>query len=196
MNIEPLTPAELKAQNNRSQKLLLIVAMVSMIMIFAGLTSAFVVAKSREDWLKNFNLPIAFYWSTAVILVSSLTFHLAKLSIKKDDRKSTTTYLLVTLGLGFLFVFLQFLGFHQLIDLGYFFTGPASNITTTFLFVLAIMHLAHLFGGLIALFVINYKQYKNKYNASEYLGIELGAMFWHFLDALWLYLFFFLMFFK
>lgn len=195
-NLEKMTVQEHQARTARSYKLLLLVSMVSIIMIFAGLTSAFVVSKSREDWLQNFQLPIAFFWSTVVIIISSISFHFAKMAIKKDDKKTTTIYLLITLALGLLFVYLQFLGFGQVIQMGFFPTGQSSTITTTFLFVLAVVHLVHLFGGLISLLIIIYKQYKQKYTATNYLGIELGAMFWHFLDALWIYLFLFLCFFK
>ena len=194
--MEGMTEAEYKARTARSYKLLLFVSMVSMVMIFAGLTSAFVVSKSRQDWLKDFHLPSAFFWSTAVIILSSFTFILAKRAIKKDDRKATTTFLLLTLGLGLLFVYLQFYGFNQIIDMGYYPTGASSSVTTTFLFVLAVVHLAHLAGGLISLLIIIYKHFKQKYNSSQFLGIELGAMFWHFLDLLWIYLFLFLFFFK
>ena len=196
MIMEGMTEAEYKARTARSYKLLLFVSMVSMVMIFAGLTSAFVVSKSRQDWLKDFHLPSAFFWSTAVIILSSFTFILAKRAIKKDDRKATTTFLLLTLGLGLLFVYLQFYGFNQIIDMGYYPTGASSSVTTTFLFVLAVVHLAHLAGGLISLLIIIYKHFKQKYNSSQFLGIELGAMFWHFLDLLWIYLFLFLFFFK
>ena len=194
--METMTAAEHQARSNRSYKLLLLVSMVSMIMIFAGLTSAFVVSKSRGDWMKDFHLPSAFFWSTAVIIISSLTFHLSKVANRKDDRKLTTTWLFVTLGLGLLFVFLQFKGFGQIVAEGHYFTGQQSNVTTTFLFVLAIVHLLHLFAGIFALLIIIFKHYKLNYNSTQYIGIELGVMFWHFLDCLWLYLFLFLYFFK
>ncbi len=191
-----MTLEEHNARTAKSYKLLLLVSMVSMIMVFAGLTSAFVVSKSRQDWLKDFHLPIAFFWSTGVIIISSLTFHLAKIAIQKDDRNKTTLYLIATLLLGLLFVYLQLLGFHQIIESGYYFTGSQSSITTTFLYLVTITHLAHLFGGLISLFIIIYKHFKQKYNSSQTLGIELGVMFWHFLDVLWIFLFLFLFFFK
>ena len=194
--MEGMTAEEYKARTGRSYKLLLLVSMVSMIMIFAGLTSAFVVSKSRGDWLQDFQLPTPFFWSTIVIIVSSLTFHLAKKAIQKDNQKLTTSYLLITLALGLLFVYLQFEGFGAIIARGFYPTGPSSSVTTTFLFVLAVVHLAHLFGGLISLLIIIYKQFKQKYNSTQTLGIELGAMFWHFLDLLWIYLFLFLYFFK
>ena len=166
----------------RSYKLILLFAMVSMFMMFAGLTSAFVVSKSRADWLKDFQLPTAFYFSTAVILGCSITFHFAKKAIQKDNRSLTTLMLLATLTLGILFVVLQFVGFRQIVDNGYFFTGSESTITTTFLYIVTIVHMAHLFGGLISLLIVIYNHFKQKYNSSQTLGIELGAMYWHFLD--------------
>ena len=191
-----MTINEHKERTSRSYKLILLFAMVSMFMMFAGLTSAFVVSKSRADWLKDFQLPTAFYLSTAVILSCSVTFHLAKKAIQKDNRNTTTSFLLATLALGILFVILQFVGFRQIVDNGYFFTGSASTITTTFLYIVTIVHLAHLLGGLISLLIIIYNHFKQKYNSTQTLGIELGAMYWHFLDFLWVYLFLFLYFFK
>ncbi len=191
-----LTSEEQKQQTAKSYKLLLLFAMVSMTMMFAGLTSAFIVSKSRVDWLKNFQLPTAFYLSTLVIIACSITFHLAKKSIQKDDRKATTTFLLATLVLGILFVVLQFMGFGQIVASGYYFTGPESSITTTFLYIVTVMHLLHLVGGIISLLIIIYNHFKQKYNSTQTLGIELGAMYWHFLDLLWVLLFLFLYFFK
>jgi len=191
-----MTVEEHKARSARSAKLILLFAMVSMTMMFAGLTSAFVVSKSRADWLKDFQLPTAFWISTLVIIGCSLTFHLAKKSIQKDNRSATTTFLLLTLALGILFVVLQFVGFGQIVDSGYYFTGSQSTITTTFLYVVTVTHLAHLAGGIISLLIVIYNHFKQKYNASQTLGIELGAMYWHFLDILWVYLFLFLYFFK
>ena len=191
-----MTTAEHKSRTARSYKLLLLFAMISMIMMFAGLTSAFVVSKSRADWLKDFQLPTAFYFSTAVIIGCSITFHLAKRAIQKDNQSATTAFLLGTLGLGILFVILQFVGFGQIVANGYYFTGAESSITTTFLYIVTVVHLIHLAGGLISLLIIIFNQFKHKYNSSQTLGIELGAMYWHFLDLLWVYLFLFLFFFK
>ncbi|WP_166335564.1 cytochrome c oxidase subunit 3 [Flavobacterium lotistagni] len=196
MTPDKMTPEEEKARSERSFKLLLLFAMLSMTMMFAGLTSAFVVSKSRADWLKNFQMPTAFFISTAVIIGCSITFHLAKKAIQKDNRSATSGYLWATLALGILFVFLQFRGFGEVIAMGYYFTGTASNITTTFLYVVTVAHLAHLAGGLISLLIIIYNHFKQKYNSGQTLGIELGAMYWHFLDLLWVYLFLFLYFFK
>ena len=196
MKIDTMTPDEHSERTARSYKLMLWFAMISMTMVFAGLTSAFVVSKARPDWLSDFTIPSAFMWSTITIIVCSLTIHLAKKAIQKDDRSATSLFLLLTLGLGILFVVLQFRGFGQIVESGYFFTGSESNITSTFLYVLALVHLAHLAGGIVSLLVIIYNHFKQKYNSRQTLGIELGAMYWHFLDFLWVFLFLFLYFFK
>lgn len=191
-----MTTEEQKSRTARSYKLILLFAMVSMTMMFAGLTSAFVVSKSRADWLKDFQLPTAFFYSTAVIIGCSVTFYLAKKAILKNNQSKTTLFLLSTLVLGILFVVLQFVGFGQIVDNGYYFTGSGSSITTTFLYVVTVVHMIHLAGGVISLLIIIYNHFKQKYNSSQTLGIELGAMYWHFLDLLWVYLFLFLYFFK
>jgi cytochrome c oxidase subunit 3 len=191
-----MTTEEYKSRTARSYKLILLFAMVSMTMMFGGLTSAYVVSQSRADWLKDFELPSAFYFSTIAILGCSVTFHLAKKAIQKGNQSRTTSFLLATLALGISFVVLQFVGFGQIVANGYYFTGSASSITTTFLYIVVLVHLIHLAGGMISLLIIIYNHFKQKYNSTQTLGIELGAMYWHFLDFLWVYLFLFLYFFK
>lgn len=191
-----MTFEEEQERKGRTYKLLLWFGMISIAMIFAGLTSAYVVSKSRPDWLKDFQLPTAFLISTIAMLVSSFTFYLALQSIKKGNRSQTTILLLSTLGLGIAFILLQFKGFGQVIDNGYFFTGSESNVTTSFLYIAVLVHIAHLLGGIISLLVVIYNHYKQKYNSAQTLGIELSAMYWHFMDFIWVYLFLFFYFFK
>jgi cytochrome c oxidase subunit 3 len=186
-----MTAQEYQNRKGQSYKLLLWFAMISMVMMFAGLTSAYIVSTSRKDWLKDFELPQAFIVSTIIIIVSSFTFHMALSTIRINDRNKTSLWLLVTLALGILFVVFQFLGFGQIIEQGYFFTGSESTVNTSFLYIIAILHMVHLFGGLIALLIIIYNHFKQKYNSTQTLGIELGAIFWHFLDILWILLFLF-----
>jgi cytochrome c oxidase subunit 3 len=194
--MEGMTIQEHNARKARSYKLLLLFAMISMFMMFAGLTSAYLVSSSRKDWIHTMILPPAFTISTIVIILSSITIHLAKKAIQKDNRKKTTLFLLTTLALGLTFVFLQFKGFSQVVEMGYFFTGSESTVTSSFLYVLTILHLAHLAAGIFSLLIIIYNHFKQKYNSIQSTGIELGAMFWHFLDILWVYLFLFLYFVK
>lgn len=194
MNVEEIERERI--QKGKAYKTMLIFTMGSIVMIFAGLTSAYVISKSRPDWLTDFQLPQVFLWSTVVMVLSSVTFHLAKRAIKKDNRSTTSSLLGITLLLGLLFVFLQFRGFDEIIKSGYYFTGSESTITTSFLYVVVLVHIAHLVGGLISLMIVIYNHYKQKYNSSQVLGVELSVMFWHFLGILWLYLFLFFTFYK
>jgi len=166
------------------------VAIISMIMVFAGLTSAYVVSTKREDWV-SFNLPNAFYISTLLIILSSITFIIAKRAIKQDNKTQTGLFLTLSLILGFSFIISQFFGFKELINAGLYFTGKKSNIATSFLYVISVTHLVHVFVAVLVLIFIVYKQYRGRYSKENYLGIELGGLFWHFLDILWIYLFLF-----
>ncbi len=180
----------------RAKKMMLWFGIASMVMMFAGITSAYVVSKNRPDWISNFVLPETLYWSTLVILISSVTFMLAKRAILKENRSQATVLLLTTLALGIGFVDLQFRSFSEIISSGYYFTGSESTITTSFIYVVVLLHLAHLAAGLIVLLVVIYNHFKQRYKKGQMLGIELGVTFWHFLDALWVYLFVFLYFFR
>ncbi len=191
-----LTQGTTEEKIGRAKKMMLWFGIASMVMMFAGLTSAYVVSKSRPDWITDFQLPASLYWSTLVIVISSLTFILAKKSIAEGNRKNATFSLLATLGLGIAFVILQLEGFSEIISSGYYFTGSESTVTTSFIYVLVLAHLAHLAAGLIVLLVVIYNHFKQRYKPGQMLGIELGATFWHFLDVLWVYLFVFLYFFR
>ena len=169
---------------------------ISMIMTFGGLTSAYVVSKTRPDWLTEFELPNAFFWSTLVIVLSSVTFILAKQSILSGNRRNASAMLIGTLVLAVLFVVFQFNGFSEIIANGYYFTGSESSITTSFIYVLVLVHMVHLLAGIITLLVVIYNHFKQRYKKGQMLGIELGATFWHFVDLMWIYLFVFLYFFR
>ncbi|MFV0540325.1 MAG: heme-copper oxidase subunit III [Aestuariibaculum sp.] len=189
-----LTQGTLEEKKGRAKKMMLWFGVISLVMSFAGWTSAFVVSSSRPDWLHDFKLPNAFLISTIVIIVSSITLILAKKALKKNNRMATTIWLLLTFGLGLTFVFNQFTGFQQIINLGYNFTGPTSNVTMSYIYLIAIMHILHVIAGLICLIMVIYNHFKQKYNANNMLGFELAATFWHFIDILWIYLFLFLYF--
>jgi len=175
----------------RAKKMMLWFGIVSLTMSFAGLTSAYVVSKERQDWLTDFEIPQAFYISLCVIIFSSVVMHLAKVSVQKERNQVGMILLVSTLILGLTFVWLQFLGFSQIIANGYYFTGSESSITTSFIYLVVIMHLAHIGAGLLALIIVIYNHYKLKYTNGKSLGVELAATFWHFVDILWIYLFLF-----
>ena len=194
-----LTQGTQQEKTARSKKMMLWFGIGSLIMSFAGLISAFIVSSKQrldKDWLIDYQLPEAFFISLVVILVSSLTFILAKRSLKQNNKQMVTVWLLVTLALGTIFVFNQFQGFRQIIEAGHNFTGPTSNITMSYIYIFAVAHIAHVIAGLICLIVVIYNHFKQKYNANNMLGLELAAIFWHFVDILWVVLFSFLYFFR
>lgn len=191
-----LTQGNREEKQKRAKKMMLWFGIISLIMSFAGWTSAFVVSSKRQDWLTDFDLPSAFTVSTVLIIISSLTFLAAKYFLKKGNNQATSGLLLATLLLGLGFIYNQFVGFNQIIEQGYNFTGPTSNVTMSFIYLIAVVHILHVVAGLICLLVVIYNHFKQKYNATNMLGFELAATFWHFVDLLWLYLFLFLCFFR
>ncbi len=189
-----LTQGTQEEKHARAKKMMLWFGIISLIMSFMGWTSAFIVSSSRPDWLKDFVLPNAFVASTVFIVLSSVTFILAKRTLKNDNRKATTAWLWATLVLGIAFIINQFLGFQQIIDLGYNFTGPTSNVTMSYIYLIAVVHILHVIAGMVCLLVVIYNHYKQNYQPTKMLGLELAATFWHFIDILWVYLFLFLYF--
>ncbi|WP_428741530.1 cytochrome c oxidase subunit 3 [Tenacibaculum sp.] len=181
---------ELKVAKRKSAKPMLWIAMISMVMFFAGLTSAYVVSMNREDWI-TFDLPQAFYVSTVLIVLSSVALFFSQKLLKKDNLQGSFILLLLTLVLGLGFVLYQYIGFNELKDAGLYFTGPESTVSTSFIIGITFMHVLHLLAGVIVLLVVIYNHFKKKYSSADMLGFELGAIFWHFVDVLWIYLFFF-----
>ena len=191
-----LTQGSSQEKQKRAKKMMLWFGIVSLIMSFAGLTSAFIVSSSREDWLSDFVLPNSFMYSTLIILLSSILLYAAKQTLKKNQATTTTSLLIGVLVLGIAFIYSQILGFNQIIDAGYNFTGPTSNITMSYIYVIAVVHIVHVLAGIVCLIVVIINQLNKKYSSKNTLGFDLASTFWHFVDILWLYLFFFLYFFN
>lgn len=171
-------------------KFTLWVGMGSIVMMFAGLTSAYVVKKNQSSWLE-FDLPQIFRYSTAVILLSSVTIQLAIKAFKAGAISRYRTLITVTALLGVLFMGMQWAGFMNLEARDIALTGPKSNSAASFLFVITSFHLVHVLGGVIALLVIFLRAYSAKLKNSSSMPIELAATYWHFVDVLWIYLFIF-----
>ena len=201
-----LNPLDVKV--TKAKKMMLWFGMISITMTFAGLTSAFIVSSSRPDWLDSFVLPNWFTISTVSIVFSSIFFQLAKFRLDKYvrvslpeniniyiERNNVNILLVLTILTAIVFVVSQFLGFNEIISQGYYFTGPESSVTTSYVYILVFLHLAHLFAGMIVLTVVISKFNKQKYEKNK-LGFELALIFWHFLGALWIYLFFFMKYFS
>jgi cytochrome c oxidase subunit 3 len=185
---EPMSP-ELK---EKSRKFLLWIGLISIAMMFAGLTSGYIVRRQTGTWLK-FDLPFTFWISTAIILVSSVSMNWVVQLVKKNALKMLPNATLTTLILGLGFGVFQFISWATLISKNIYFTGPESSASASYLYILCALHLCHILGGLIALGVIYVKSIRQKYSSGNYLGIKLCAIYWHFLDGLWVYLFLFML---
>ncbi len=198
----------LQLKNNKAKKMMLWFGMISITMTFAGLTSAFIVSSSRPDWLESFVLPGWFTLSTISILLSSLFFQLAKFKLDQYirvslpeniniylEKNNVNIFLGLTILSAIIFIISQFLGFDEIISQGYYFTGPESSVTTSYIYVLVFVHLAHLFAGIIVLTVVTTRFNRKKYEKNK-LGFEMALIFWHFLGALWIYLFLFIKYFS
>lgn len=197
MNVNTLNPAaeDIKPApeaRERALKLLLWLGQVSIGMLFAGLTSAYMVRRAAGNWA-HFALPSAFFVSTAIIIISSVTMNMAMQAVKKNALEAIPRAILITFILGIAFGVCQFFAWMALIKDNVYLTGTLSNPAGSFLYIITALHLAHIVGGLVALAFTFFKARAKKYAPSGYLGMKLCATYWHFLDGLWVYLFIFML---
>ena len=177
-------------QKIHPHKFTLWVAMGAIVMMFAALTSAYIVKKNQSSWLE-FDLPRIFWYSTFVILLSSVTMHLSIKAFKAREMDRYRTMITITAALGVLFIMMQWMGFSSLEARNIALTGAKSNSAASFLLVITGIHMAHVLGGVIALLVIFMRAYSVKIKNYNALPIELAGTYWHFVDVLWIYLFIF-----
>ncbi|MEQ1623563.1 MAG: cytochrome c oxidase subunit 3 [Sediminibacterium sp.] len=166
------------------------VAMGSIVMMFAGMTSAYIVKKNQSSWLQ-FDLPLIFWYSTGVILASSLTMYLATKAMKAREMSRYRTLITITAGLGLAFLVMQYLGFKDLETRDIALIGPKSNSAASFLFVITVLHMLHVLGGVIALLIVFAKAFRSTVKNYSAVPVEVVGTYWHFVDALWIYLFLF-----
>jgi cytochrome c oxidase subunit 3 len=173
-------------QNNRMHphKFALWVGIASIIMMFAGLTSAYIVKSKLANW-EIVEIPTYFTYSTALIIISSITIQGALRSFKQREMKQYRHLLLATLVLGVGFLILQYFGFQWLWQNGVRFQGAGAG---QFLYIIAGLHALHVIGGIITLSVIIIKALLGKKRVYNTVGIEVLSTYWHFVDVLWVYL--------
>jgi cytochrome c oxidase subunit III len=187
--------AELNMVENQNKKIhphkfTLWVGIGSIIMMFAGLTSAYIVKREQPGWT-SYVTPIAFYYSTTVILISSVTIYLAGKSFAERRMVRYEKLVVATAILGLLFMLLQWLGFRHLWETGTTLHGSGAG---QFLYVIAGLHAVHVFGGVIALFTLYFRARNTRIRSYNTVPVDVVSTYWHFVDLLWIYLFiFFLM---
>jgi cytochrome c oxidase subunit 3 len=166
------------------------VAIGSILMMFAGLTSAYIVKRSQASWLM-LEIPVIFWYSTAAILASSVTVHLSLRAMKARELMTYRRWLVVTAVLGVLFLVLQIAGFMQFEARDIRLIGAGSNASYSFLLAISGLHGLHVLGGVIALVVITIRAISSSVRNYNTVPLEVAATYWHFVDLLWIYLFIF-----
>jgi cytochrome c oxidase subunit 3 len=161
----------------------------SVVMIFASLTSAYIVRQSEGNWLE-FDLPAIFWYSSAVIVLSSITLHFAYLSARKDELSKVRLGMILTTVLGIVFLVSQWYSWVALVDKDVFFVG---NPAGSFLYVFTGLHAIHLISAVIFLIIVLISSFRYRVHSKNMNAIEMCVTYWHFLGGLWLYLFMFLL---
>lgn len=164
---------------------------VSIVMIFGSLTSAYIVRQSQGNW-KVFDIPSMFLYSTFVLLLSSATIQWGLFSAKKDELKNTKIATIATFILSIVFLFMQLEGWKQLVSNNIHLSF--SNPSESFLYVITGLHAFHLLTGIIFIIIVLISTFRNEVHAKKLNQYEMCTTYWHFLDGLWLYLYIFLMF--
>ncbi len=239
-----IPPEERLEIKKKTHKNLMYFGIFSIVMIFFGFSSGYIVSKSDATWV-SIAVPDAFFTSSGIIVLSSITFFIATRLAKKGNFKALPILMTITLVLGLLFVKFQFDGWGQLQSKGMylsdavklkgllnnpdaeygkdytiFYKGDelkyvkedgkfydlrdeynsnpilpnldSDNTSSSWFYMLTFVHLAHLIGGIISLIVVTIKSLLKKYNENDIVGIQVSSIYWHFLDILWLYLLFLL----
>jgi len=168
-------------------KFTLWVAIGSIVMMFAGFTSAYIVKRDQPGWV-GFSMPMIFWYSTAVMLASSLTMQMGLKSFKDHEMGKYRNLLGLTTLLGVLFIVLQVIGYYQLNKSGTRIEGSGAGV---FFIIIFALHALHVLGGVIALLVMFLKGLSSTSRNYNPVPVEVASTYWHFVDLLWVYLFVF-----
>ncbi len=182
-----MNSAEKQRNKIHPHKFTLWVGIGSIVMMFAGFTSAYIVKREQPGWL-GFSMPVIFWYSTAVMVISSLTMQLALKAFKGREMNRYKTLLGITTVLGVLFIVLQYIGYHQLNRVGVRVEGSGAGV---FFIIIFGLHALHVLGGVVALLSMFLKSNNSRIRSYNPVPVEIMGTYWHFVDLLWLYLFVF-----
>jgi cytochrome c oxidase subunit 3 len=174
-------------QKMHPHKFLLWIAIGSITMMFAGFTSAYIVKSNMAGW-QPIQLPKLFYWSTFLILLSSGTIYWSQQCFRQRKMNEYRRLITATAILGVAFLTLQILGFGELWQQQVTFQ---ESVAGSFFYIIAGVHGLHVVGGVVALLVIFARAFSTTRRYYSSTPIEVAAIYWHFVDLLWIYLFVF-----
>lgn len=178
--------------NLAPKKFALWIFLFTSFMLFMAFTSGFIVytgaGKGHELTVK---LPVIFIYSTAVIVLSSLTMFAATHATKRLQFQKQRMYLIATIALGILFFVLQIYAWSTLIAMRAYLINP--NASISFVYIMTGIHLLHIFAGLLLLLNSLRKSYNNTPQVIKLFSMDMSSIFWHFVDIVWIYLYVFLL---
>lgn len=183
-------PAEVLSVNK--WKFIIWLFIITIVMLFASQTSAYLVRRAEGNWAE-FEVPQIFWFSTAILIISSISMHFSLLSAKKNNQANLRVFVGSTFVLGIIFLVMQYIGWQELQQLGVYLKGNPSG---SFFYIFTGLHMAHLALGLGILIATLIMAFKMEINSENTILVEVCATAWHFLDILWLYLFVFLLYFR
>lgn len=190
VNVTVQEPQEVLSVNR--WKFIIWLFIITVVMLFASQTSAYLVRRAEGNWAE-FEIPVIFWISTAILMVSSISMHLSVLATRKNEITKLKTYVTITSVLGLVFLAMQYVGWQDLQTQGIYLKGNPSG---SFFYIFTGLHMAHLALGLGILLATFIMAFKSKINSDNNILVEVCATAWHFLDILWLYLFVFLLYFR
>ncbi|MEJ0056176.1 MAG: cytochrome c oxidase subunit 3 [Bacteroidota bacterium] len=161
----------------------------SVMMLFASLTSAYIVRQAEGNWL-YFELPDLFYYTTVIIIASSITMQWAYFAAKKDNVRLVKTLVTITSVLGVAFLAGQFFGWVDLVSHSIHLVGNPSG---SFVYLITGLHGAHIISAVIFLLIVLNSAFRLRINSKNMAQMEMCTTYWHFLGVLWVYLFIFLL---
>ena len=158
------------------------------VLFLASIVGYLVVRLKAPDWPPPGmpRLPAGLWLATVVLLAGSVTIHRAYRAIRRGERTASTRWLQATLALAFAFLFVQSWNWWGLIRLR---LTAASNLYAFTFFMLTGLHAAHVIGGIVLLVIVLARSLRGRYGIDHHGGVTYAAMYWHFLDAIWLLLF-------
>jgi cytochrome c oxidase subunit 3 len=170
------------------QLLGMLLFIISEIMVFGGFFTAyfFIRVAQGNPWpAPGTTLPVGVAgMNTAILVSSSFTIHWAEHCIKKGNRFGFKAGMLLTFLLGCSFLFIQI---NEYANIGF---APQDGAQQTVFFSLTGLHGAHVFIGLLLLLFVTIRAFRGHYSPEEHRGVEVPGIYWHFVDAMWLVVYF------
>ena len=161
------------------------VLLTAITMLFAGLSSAYFVLRGLPQW-QNITVPGLVYANTVVLLASSVSIEFARSAVRRNQLGLVKQWLAVSGILGFAFLAGQILVWQQLVQAGVYLS---TTIHSSFFYVLTGVHALHLAGGMIGLIVVLQRTFTNRVTAANHESLGVFAVYWHFMDVVWVYCF-------